>query len=140
MDPRLTGYGVGDWSQLRLASSPLITGADVVAYDWPTHTMKLRPAVIAKIPKPPVDGTPFVVVAQGQRVYLGVFVTSVSSHTFAVPSITVDAVMLNPAQPADTLVIAGAYPSTSSGRVPDPRSDERIKNALTALGKSKSSR
>jgi len=138
VDPRITGYGQGDWSRLRLASSPLITGNDLVSYDWSTHAMKLRREAVARIRHPPVGGTPFVVVAEGQRIYLGLFITIFSSHSFAVPAIVTDA-QISPTQPTDTLVIARAYPTSSFGRGPDPRSDERIKIALTKLGKAKAS-
>ena len=139
VDPRITAYGKGDWSGLRLSASPLISGNDIITYDWATHAMRLRREALARIPKPPVDGTPFVVVANGQRVYLGVFVTVASSHTFAVPAIYTDRQMLDPSQPADTLFIERAYPSSSFGAGPDPRSNERIKAALTKLGKVKDS-
>jgi hypothetical protein len=135
VDGRITAYGRGEWSQLRLAASPLITGDDLVSYEWSTHAMKLRREALARIPRPPVHGTPFVVVANGQRVYLGAFVTILSSMPFAVPTISIDAQMVHPEQTADTLVIERAYPSPSFGTAPDPRSDERIKKALTALGK-----
>jgi len=135
VDGRITAYGRGEWSQLRLAATPLITGDDLVSYEWSTHAMKLRPEALARIPHPPVHGTPFVVVANDQRVYMGVLVSIVSSASFAVPAIVTDAQMLHPTQSADTLVIDRAYPSPSFGAGPDPRGDERIKKALTALGK-----
>jgi hypothetical protein len=133
VDPRITGYGKGDWSQLRLSATPLITGADIVSYDLAKHAMKLRPEALARIPKPPVDGMPFVVVAQGRRVYLGAFVTIISSRTFAVPSIMVDRGMLHPTEPKDTLVIDPAYPSPQFAVGPDPRGDDRIKAAIQKL-------
>jgi len=135
VDGRITAYGRGDWSQLKLAASPLITGDDLISYEWSTHTMRLRREALARIPRPPVQGTPFVMVANGQRVYLGAFVTIVSSMPFAVPTISIDAQMVDPAQPADTLVIQPAYPSPSFSVGADPRGDERIKKALTGLGK-----
>lgn len=140
VDGRITAYGKGDWSQLRLSASPLITGDDIISYDLSTHSMRLRREALARIPSPPVDGTPFVVVAQGHRVYLGVFITIASSHSFAVPAIAVDRHMLEPAQARDTLVIERAYPSKSFGFGPDPRNHERIRTALTALRKSKRDR
>ena len=136
VDATITGYGRGDWSRLRLEASPLITGDDLVSYEWSTHSMKLRPDALAKIPaRPSVSGKPFVVVANGKSVYLGVFLSILSSASFAVPTIRVDAQMVSPNQPPDTLVIDRAYPSPSFGAGPDPRGDERIKAALTASGK-----
>lgn len=138
-DQRLTTRGQGDWSHLRLAASPAISAVDIVSYDFTNHVIKLRREVLAKIPRPPVGGTPFVVVADGQRIYLGVFTTGLSSMSFAVPSITVDRRMLMPDQPSDTLFIEKAYPQPAFGLGPDPRGAQRIKTALAALHKLKDS-
>ena len=140
VDGRITGYGKGDWSRLRLSASPLITGDEILSYDFSTHAMTLRREVLARIPSPPAGGAPFVVVAYGHRVYLGVFITIASSRSFAVPAIVVDRHVMDPAQPRDTLVIDRSYPPPEFGVGPDPRGDERIKTALTALHKSKRGR
>ena len=138
VDRRITAHGKGDWSHIRLAGSPLISATDIISYDFTNHTLRLRPEALAKIPKPPVEGTPFVVVVDGQRIYLGAFTTSLSSMSFAVPSIMVDRRMLATNQPTDTVVIELAYPSPSFGVGADPRGDQRIKTALKALHKLKS--
>lgn len=140
VDGRMTGYGKGDWSNLRLSASPLIAGDDIISYDLSTHSVRLRREALARIPSPPVHGTPFVVVAQGHRVYLGVFVTIASSRSFAVPAIVVDRYVMDPTRSRDTLVIERSYPSPEFGVGPDPRGDERIKTALAALRKLKSGR
>lgn len=137
VDRRIPGYGKGDWSHLRLSVSPLIAGDDIISYDFSTHVMRLRREALARIPRPPVDGTPFVVVAHGHRVYLGMFMTLASSHSLAVPAIVVDRYVMDPTQPRDTLVIERSYPTPTFGVGPDPRGDERIKAALTALQKLK---
>jgi len=67
VDRRVTAYGKGDWSRVRLSESPLVSANDIISYDLSEHSMRLRPEALAKIPKPPVAGTPFVVVAHGQR-------------------------------------------------------------------------
>ena len=135
VDPRVAAYGKGDWSQLPLSDSPLISGDDIIAYDFSKHSMKLRPEALARIPRPSLHGTPFLVVAHGQRIYLGAFVTVISSFSCAVPSIIVDRQLLDPTQPKDTIVIDRAYPSPSFGVGRDPRGDDRIKTALIALHK-----
>lgn len=137
VDARITGYGKGDWSHLRLSASPLIAGDDIISYAASTHAMTLRPEALARIPRPSVGGAPFVVLAQGRRVYLGVFITIASSRSFAVPAIVVDRYVMDPAQPRDALVIERSYPSPEFGAGQDPRGDERIKTALTALQKLK---
>lgn len=135
VDRRITAYGKGDWSRIRLSESPVISATDIISYDFTNHSMRLRPEALAKISRPPVEGTPFVVVANAERIYLGAFTTIESSMLFAVPSIMVDRRMLVTNQPSDTLVIERAYPSPSFGVGPDPRVDRRIRTALSALHK-----
>jgi len=95
----------------------------------------LQPEAVAKIPRPSLPGNPFVVVVNGERIYLGLFTTSVGSAPFAVPTILVDHRSYETNQPSDTIVIDRAYPSPSFGVGPDPRGDPRIKAALKALHK-----
>jgi hypothetical protein len=137
VDKRIIAHGKGDWSRIRLSESPLISAADIVSYDFADHSIRLRSETLAKIPRPPVAGTPFVVVADGQRIYLGVFTTGISSMSFAVPNIMVDRRVLVTNQAPDILVIERAYPRPSFGVGPDPRVDQRIKTALVALHKLK---
>ena len=137
--PRMLGYGEGDWSTIRLAESPVISATDIISYDFAEHSMKLRPEALARIPRPPVQGIPFVVVANGERVYLGAFTTTISSMSFAVPSIVVDKYRLRTNQAPATLTIDRAYPAPEFGVGPDPRDDPRIKAALAALHKLKGS-
>jgi len=135
VDRRITAYGTGDWSHVKLDTSPVISATDIVWYAWSGHSIRLRPEALKRIPRPPVEGRPFVVVADGQRIYLGAFTTSLSSFSIAVPSITVDRRSIFTNQPADVLIIERGYPGDSFGRGPDPRPDSRIKDALSALGK-----
>jgi len=138
VDARTMTQGKGDWSHIRLSESPLISTADIVSYDFANHSIQLTPEAIARIPRPPVKGTAFVVVANDERIYLGVFTTSLSSMSFAVPSITVDGPPLATNSAPNTLVIEQAYPQPSFGIGTDPRGDPRIKTALAALHKLKS--
>jgi len=137
VDRRIIAYGKGEWSRLRLSEPPLISATDIGSYDYAGHALRLRPEAIARIPRPPVAGTPFVVAANGERIYLGVFTTGSSSMSFAVPSIMVDRRWLVTNQPPDTLVIERAYPSPRFGVGPDPRGDPRIRTVLKALHKVK---
>ena len=147
VDGRLIGYGKGDWSHLRLAPSPLVSADDIISYDFSKHAMRLQPAALARIPKAVpgtpgslIHGVPFVVLARGQRVYLGVFVSPLSSVSFAVPSIYLEPQLLDPTLPKDVLIIGAPFPSISGDVRPDPRGDERVKTALAALHKLKSDR
>ncbi len=137
VDRRHTAMGQGDWSGIRLAKYPLISAEDIVSYDFTNHVIQLRPNVLAKIPRPTLEGTPFVLVAGGQRIYLGVFTTCTSSMQNAVPNIMVDRAMMVTNQAPDILVIDRGYPHPEFGLGPDPRGDERIKAALAALHKLK---
>src|SRR6185312_8510123 len=94
-----------DLARIQLASSPVISADDILSYDFSTHAMKLRGETLARIPNPPVHGLPFVVVANGQRIYLGAFWTDVSSIPSTVPTITVNRTSLNKDQPQDIQII-----------------------------------
>jgi hypothetical protein len=134
VDRRIIASGKGDWSHIPLSKSPLISSSDLISYNLADHSMQLKPETFARIPKPPVEGTPFVVVVNGQRIYLGTFITIESSLSFAVPTIMVNRQVLVTNQPRDTLVIEPASPPSVRADH-DPRDDDRIRNALAALQK-----
>jgi hypothetical protein len=133
IDTRTLAQDQGQWKQLALASVPVISDADIISYDFSNHAMRLGPEAIKRLPKPPVTGTPFVIVVNGERIYQGAFYTSLSSISYAQPVIVID----NP-DPArrqgDVLLIEAGYPAKMA-RGADLRSDERIKTALSKLGK-----
>lgn len=130
VDPRTLRYNEGNWDELKLSREPLITEADIISYDFSKHAMKLKPEAIKRIPKPPVSGSPFVIVVNEERIYLGAFYTGLSSITCAVPVIVVD----RSNQEADILLIERAYPP-DKGKGSDRRSDERIRKAFSDLKK-----
>lgn len=134
IDTRSLARDQGQWKQLPLSSAPVISAADIILYDFSNHAMRLRPEAIKRLPNPPISGTPFVVVVNGERIYQGAFYTSLSSISYGQPVIVVD--NPNPAQPrpVDVLLIERAYPAQLA-RGEDLRSDERIKNALSKLKK-----
>ena len=135
VNPNLdTRPGMVDLSHIQLAHSPVISAKDIISYDFTTHAMKLRHKPLAGVSLAPgqlVGGLPFIVVADGQRIYLGAFTSEVSSISLGVPSIV--AGRFN--TPEDVAVIDRAYPSDQFGQGPDPRGDPRIKSALAALHK-----
>jgi len=134
IDTRTLTQDQGQWKQLALASVPVISDADIISYDFSNHAMRLGPEAIKRLPKPPVTGTPFVIVVNGERIYQGAFYTSLSSISYTQPVIVID--NPDPAQPrqGDVLLIEPAYPAKMA-RGSDLRSDERIKAALSRLGK-----
>ncbi len=135
MDKRAVYHGTDSWQDAKLAAEPIITDADIVSYDILQHAMTLTREAFNRIKRPPVSGTPFVVVVDGEPVYAGVFTTCASSFSFAVPSITVDRSAIFPDDPDNTLIIDRAYPTLQFGIGPDPRSDKRLIAALKGLGK-----
>jgi hypothetical protein len=125
-----------DINQIILEDKPVLTAADIVSYDWNTHTMELTDGGLHSIPAPPkevgVYGKPFVVVADGQRCYLGAFWATFSSLAYPGPVIEL---------PLDTktnsVIIRRAYPFETLDMKSDPRTDKRIFKVLSELHKLK---
>lgn len=134
VDARVFAQEPGVWKDLPLASEPIISGADIVAYDFSKHAMRLKPKALKRVPRPSVAGTPFVVVVNGERIYPGAFYTSASSIPCDVPVIVIDRPAQNQTSRADVLLIESAYPQPRSLRK-DLRSDVRVKDALAKLKK-----
>ena len=131
-----TPPGRVDLAHVQLAAKPVISADDIISYDLSTHSMKLRRKPLTGIPLAPgqlVRGVPFVVVANGQRIYVGAFTTEISSISFNVPTIVLGRFKT----PDDVTVIDRGYPADSFGKGSDPRGDPRIENALAALHKLK---
>jgi hypothetical protein len=124
----------GQWKNLPLAGMPIISEADILAYDFSKHAIRLKLEALRRLPRPPVAGTPFVVVVNGERIYPGAFYTSVSSISCELPVIVVDRVAQSQAADADVLLIERAYPPTIAfGK--DLRSDIRVRDVLSKLKK-----
>jgi hypothetical protein len=124
---------LGDLATIKLARAPVISDADIVSYSFTNHTIRLYPFALPRLPHPPVWHTPFVVVADKQRIYVGAFCTMLSSSSSSVPSIVVDD--WRPRLGTNELVIYREYPPIYFTPGPDPRPDERIRQALAGLGK-----
>ena len=65
----------------RTGHVPVLTNADIISYEWRTHTLLLRNAVWKRLPQSNdvgVKGKPFVVVADGTPCYRGAFWTSIT--------------------------------------------------------------
>ncbi|HUT24712.1 MAG TPA: M56 family metallopeptidase, partial [Sumerlaeia bacterium] len=78
-----------DLQSLALDPTPLLTDKDIVSYDWDRHLVRLKPGVRERMmpKKPELRGIPFVVVANGERVYLGAFWPPESSFSHYCPVI-----------------------------------------------------
>jgi hypothetical protein len=116
-----------DIKQLRLASAPVLTEQDVIEYEWNKHLIKLGPEARNRLPSPrSVWGLPFVVVADGERCYLGAFWSHFSSYMPKVPAVYG---FYSPGR-ENEIQIQGP----PGGDVGDPRNDPRIRSVLERLG------
>jgi hypothetical protein len=137
VESRILRQGTQDLSNLKLQAIPLISETDVLVYDLTKHWLTLKPEVFSRLPRPSIPGTPFLVIANGERVYLGAFTTPASSIPVLIPSIISMGRQWYTNLPPDTLQIDRGYPGPRNNTDPDPRGDERIKRALAALHKLK---
>lgn len=115
--------------KVELATQPVFTDADIVAYHWTNHTFQLTEEAAKRVPSTQGVGTGgkwFVVMANGQRCYLGAFWTPVSSLGCSHPVILVPI-----GEKITTFKIEAGYPT---GRIPegfpDQRNSEALKEAL----------
>ena len=120
--------------QLKLSHEALFTEADVIGYDWAIHEIKVSDAAMRRMPRPKVLGKPFVVVANGERIYAGAFFSSESSASLSAPVIVTDPIPQS--RPKwGSIRIDRAYPSDQFAKEQDPRKDPRIEACLERLGK-----
>jgi hypothetical protein len=128
--------GADDLSRIPLATTPVISDADILSYDFGQHLMKLRPEAVERLSRLLVDrpNSAFVAVADGAPVYLGAFERFDSLELTQAPTIITDWQYED--QPADTVAVLWPFPPGSASRsTPDPRASERIKSVLAALNK-----
>ena len=138
--PVILNRGTNDCSHLRLESSPVISDADILSYDFTNHLIRLSQEAANRITKlaTKTNGPawmPFVAVADGVPIYLGTFTTIVYDIAYSVPTIdlnrTTNCLI-------DTVIIQRSWPGASeSDARPDPRADERIRKVLASLHKLK---
>ncbi|MCY2931625.1 MAG: hypothetical protein NTV86_19460 [Planctomycetota bacterium] len=115
-------------AKLRLAKAPILCAEDIAEYGWDNHVIYLTAAGLRRLPDMRQGSLPFVMVADGQRCYLGQFYSPLSSYPASVPTIALE--LGAPRNPIRIHIpIAGAN---------DPRGDPRIQKALRELGKLKS--
>lgn len=131
VDNRIADYLRRAAADIPLASHPIVSDADLVAYDWPTHTLTLAQPFWFKIRRPSLRGSPFVVVADGEPLYVGAFFSDASSFSCPLPVIRFDERMTN-----RVVTIERGYPAAFAVRgKEDPRENARLKKVLQALGK-----
>ena len=128
-DTILTAAEVWDkpLDHLVLASTPFLTVRDVISYKWSTHGFTVTASVDSQLAAMKLvhgfmGGIPFVVVAGGQKIYLGAFWYAYSSMIPQVPYI-------------DVILDPHTIHNTPSVLVTDDkRTDERIYRALQGAG------
>ena len=135
-DPQISGSDLSAWAldALPLAETPLILVNDVLLYDWENHTLDVTEESYQHITEAiggsvPVNGRPFVVVANDERIYAGAFWTLASSLSFS------GVVIMDPAFSENrSLTFTLGYPTEEYFNGDDPRDDSRIWEVLEKLG------
>ena len=118
---------------LALQENALLTLEDVVSYQPASYEMVLTDEAADRIRQLsiPLDGLPFVVVAQGERVYVGSFWTPISSLSYSGT-----AVMFWMAEDKVVLRFDLSYPASPDlFEGVDLRNDARILEAFSDAGK-----
>jgi len=124
-------------SKLELQDKPLLSVDDIDFYDFSSHCIYLKEERAVHISNiisglfPTSSDTPFVVVANGERCYLGYFLSMLSSWLPMTPII--EGPIEVGLYPKDVIHIEQGFTSDRSFK--DVRSDERIKNALLESNK-----
>jgi hypothetical protein len=128
----LTTIGRND---LALQGKPVLSSGDVVAYSWEGHEIDLTAQAYERIQQlfslpVKVNGMPFVVCVERDRIYAGASWTPLSSLSFN------GIVICQPFAPDERIIsLQLGYPCPEASTGHDPRSDPRIEQALRAAGK-----
>jgi beta-lactamase regulating signal transducer with metallopeptidase domain len=127
---------------LVIDGTPLLTEADIVAYNWKDHSIKLKPGVGGRLYNAVKLGNmyvPFVIQVEGEPIYLGAFRPPFTSTTSDLPNISL--MELNPSLPESERLARGSI-TIENGQIVlegqtirDPRSDDRSRAALQKAGK-----
>ncbi len=135
-DEDMSGTDLNDYDidALPLAREPLITTDDIISYNWEEHYFNVTQEAYANVITilslgMPMDGVPFVIVSEGERIYAGSFWTLLSSLSFD------GVVILQPMDPTNApLFIMLGYPGTEFFTGEDPRNNPQLKQALQDAG------
>jgi hypothetical protein len=131
-----------NWMTRALSPRPVISEADILTYNFTNHLMTLTPEAARRIAKFRTQRLiePFAIVANGKRIYQGTFVSALCSQSVALPSITLwgsQQFTIYSNLPPNSLCIERTYAAQFSQAERDPRSDDRIMQALQMLHKLK---
>jgi hypothetical protein len=126
--------GTATSTGLKLEVPVLLSDKDFVAYNTTNYTFVITPDAAQRVGERCHDNqTPFVVVACGEPIYLGVFTSRYSSLSSGVPTIRVDDCIRKGNQTNVSLKVDRGYPSDGFGGGPDRRGDQRIISAARKL-------
>ena len=133
-DPTITAHvaATTPLANLVLAPEPIVRLTSIAWYVGSQHQvfwdqLATTPALRNRVGQVGTQGVPFVVEADGQRIYQGAFYSLISSESFAGPTIVMEHLT------DQGFTIDPAYPSPAAGG--DLRSDPRILKVLTEAGK-----
>jgi hypothetical protein len=123
----------------------IVAAADILEYEWATHTMTWRPGVMNRVFQARrnelIRGSPFTVCVGGRPVYRGVFTSTFSSFTqktvVIVIRVTRDFAEDEQGRLPDAAQLELGFPTQEWFAGTDPRGDPAIRVALTAAGKLK---
>jgi hypothetical protein len=131
-EPRFTAEAMKTaLEDLKLAADPAVCDEDIAAYDWDTHVMHLTPEGLARLPGMWGAYQPFVLVADGKRIYMGEMDSMANSIRHPLPTIS------RTNLPGQRRTGNELWISLGQVGAADPRSDPRIRKALEAAGKLK---
>ncbi len=128
--------GAIDPNAVKLQPKPLLSGVDFVAYDTTNHYFWVTPEAARRLSIGSRD-RPFVLVALGQPIYVGVLSSPVSSTAYALPTVWAESLVV----PAENTNSVGFVVTRGLGRQfqgkgsgTDERNDSRILRAVKELG------
>jgi hypothetical protein len=132
-DPKITAQTAlqQPLASLALDAEPLLGLSHIGWYSSDHHVhwgvLMGKKALLNRVGQVGTQGVPFVVEADGQRIYLGAFYSLVSSQSFAGPMILVEGI------DDAGFAIGPSYPAAAAGA--DVRGDPRILKVLGEAGK-----
>jgi len=120
--------------EIKMTPTPLLTDKDLVSYDWATHVMTINTNTIQRLPvfRYGMQCSNIVVVANGQRCYVGSFIGGEDSISpDSVPHIRISGTSHQRRLMNATLRIEFVRRLDAG----DPRNDSRVHDALKKAGK-----
>jgi len=133
LDPELSPQNLAVAGRLDLADQPLLGVSDIIAYTQATHEIELTSAGYEAVHSlvVPTSGKAFAVCVDGQPIYTGAFWAAYSSQSW--DGVTIDPILVTKERPVIRIVLG--YPAKSFFSGSDPRSDQRVLQALQQEGK-----